>query len=234
VLLRTLFLLLLIATLIETVVHGVHASVQAALRRQAAAAVRGQLETSTTLAREAVARAIETGGDPRDPQPVPPSPAPACRLHGPHGCAIEGIARIEFRAEDGNNPGTPAPCPSPSCTAYLQGNDAVDEGRVAATIQAEAVTAGGAVLAARTVRVTFRTLREPPYAALAGQADESLEGASGTSGAGDDAGAAPNGAAPGTLIDVLYENAATGATIPANVWRSRVQSLGATPRAWSP
>lgn len=231
-LLRTLFVLVLIATLTETVVHGVGALAAAALRRQALVAVREQIATSTTLARDAVARAVAAGADPRAPEPQPPSPAPACRLRGQHGCAIAGVATISFARAVTGPPEVPAPCPRAACTAYAQANDAIDEGRIDATIRAQAVAAGGAVLASRTVRLRFRTLRVAPFAALAGQDDESLEASSG--GPGDDAGAAPNGTAPGTLIDVLYENAATGATLPANVWRPQVRSASTTPPAWSP
>ncbi|MEO6836388.1 MAG: hypothetical protein ABI231_10850 [Candidatus Tumulicola sp.] len=230
-LLRTLFVLMLLAALTETIVHGVHALAQTALRRQALAAVHDQILASTTSAREAIARAIAVGGDPRDPKPVPPSPSPACRLRARHGCALEGIATVSF---DAGGSGEASPCPSAACTIYEQGNDAVDEGRITATIAAESTTTGGGVLASRTARVTFRTLRVGPYAVLAGQADESLEALAGPGRVGDDGGAAPTGSAPGTLIDVLFENAVTGTTIPANVWHSQVQSGNDATRAWSP
>jgi hypothetical protein len=42
------------------------------------------------------------------------------------------------------------------------------------------------------------------------------------------------GAAPGTLIDVIYENAVTGSRMPANVWRSQVERPGTTTPPWSP
>jgi hypothetical protein len=232
-LLRTLFMLLLFATLAETVVHGVGALAQAALRREVLVAVHDQIATSTTLTREAIARAIAAGADPRAPNPEPPSPLPACRLRGREGCAIEGIATVSF---DGaiDSPETPSPCPSAACTIYQQANDAVDEGLVDATIRAAAIAPSGATLASRAARVRFRTLGVAPFASLVGQADASLDAIAGGSGAGDDGGAAPNGAAPGTFIDVLFENAATGATMPANVWRSQEQSAYRPPPAWSP
>jgi hypothetical protein len=228
-LLRTIFALMLFAALAETMVHGVHALAQIALRRQALLAVHDEIAVSTTAARDAIAKAIEAGGDPRSPDPVAPSPSPTCRLHLQDACALEGIATISFAIPPS---AMPSPCPSGACTVYEQANDAVDEGRVDVTISAQATTAGGAVLASRSARLTFRTLRESPYAALAGQADGSI--AAGDTVPGDDAGAAPKGAAPGTLIDVLYENAVTGATIPANVWLSQVESRNARRPAWSP
>ena len=72
-----------------------------------------------------------------------------------------------------------------------------------------------------------------PYAALTGTLDDSLQ-ALAPGGAGDDAGAVPNGTAPGTLIDVLYENQRTGAMMPANVWHAEIQRQAVTPSAWSP
>jgi hypothetical protein len=230
VLLRTIFALVLFAALAETLVHGVHALAQTVLRRQALLAVHDEIAAATTAARDAIARDIAAGGDPRSPDPMPPSPSPTCRLHVQRACALEGIATISFAIPPS---ATPSPCPSSACSVYEQENDSIDEGRVDATISAQAKSAAGDVLAMRSTRLTFRTLRVSPYAALAGQADGSLTAGEGTE-AGDDAGAAPNGAAPGTLIDVLYENAVTGATIPANVWHSQVESPETKRPAWSP
>ncbi|MBV8489431.1 MAG: hypothetical protein JO199_02795, partial [Candidatus Eremiobacteraeota bacterium] len=75
------------------------------------------------------------------------------------------------------------------------------------------------------------TLRVAPYALLAGELDASA----GTGAlAGNDAGAVPNGTTPGTLIDVLYQNRTSGATLAGNVWRSAVQQDAGAPPAWSP
>lgn len=224
----------LLAALGETMVHAIHALAQAALRHQALIAVQAETISATTLARRAIARAISAGADPRTVEPEPPPPTSTCRLRGSHGCAIEGRATISFQPPVIESPETPPPCPSAACTVYEQENDAVSEGRVETTIAAQATAAGGALLAARVVRVTFRTLKIAPYAALSGGADATLAIAAAVPGPGDDGGAAPNGAAPGTLIDVLYENASTGATFPANVWRSQVQSRKPHPSPWSP
>ena len=124
-------------------------------------------------------------------------------------------------------------CASGACTIYVQNNDAVDEGRVSATIAVQALAPNGAVLASRSQTVTFRTFRVAPYAALAGSLDGSLLRLAGA-GDGDDGGAVPNGTAPGSLIDVVYENRTTKKTMPANVWRSQVQRSGTLPEAWSP
>ena len=229
-LLRTLFILVLFAALSETIVHGAHALAQALLRREAAAAVRQQLAAATALARESIAGAIAAGADPRDPMPAAPSPAPACAISTASGCALMSKATIAFSIAPG---ATASPCPSEGCTVYEQANDAVTEGRVVADVTAQAITAGGTILASRDARLTFRTWRVAPYAALTGALDESLE-ALAPAGAGDDGGAVPNGTAPGTLIDVLYENQRTGATMPANVWHAESAHQAVTPSAWSP
>jgi hypothetical protein len=230
VLLRSLFVLALVGVLAEVMVHGVHALAGSVLHRRAELIVHDEIVSATTAARTALVRAIEAGADPRALDPSPPPPSTDCRLYVRRGCALEGSARMSFSLPPA---ATPSPCPAGSCSVYEQENDAVEEGRVTVTIAAQAETVDGAVLAARSAELTFRTLRLPPYAALAGQADAS-SAPSGHTAAGDDAGAAPNGTAPGTLIDVLYENAVTGSTIPANVWHTQVQSPAATRPAWSP
>lgn len=226
-LLRTLFVVALFTALAETVVHGMHALAQAALRREALVALRAEIADATTLAHDAAVRAVIAGGDPRTLEPQPPPPMAACRLRLRGACALMGKAVVRFAPVPS---ASPSPCPQFECATYQQGNDAVAEGRIEAIISAEALAPLGAVLASRVQTIVFRTLRVAPYAALAGQADAS-EIAGGSS--GDDAGTAPAGAAPGTLVDVLYRNAVTGATIPANVWQATATSPNrATP--WKP
>jgi hypothetical protein len=229
VLLRTLFVLVLFAALSETIVHGAHALAQTLLRREAALAVRQELATSTVQARESIADAVAAGADPRDAIPAAPSPAATCAVATASGCALLTKATIAFSAAAA----TASPCANDGCTVYEQDDDAVTEGRVVADVSAEASSADGSILASRDQRLTFRTWRVAPYAALTGALDESLE-ALAPAGAGDDGGAVPNGAAPGTLIDVLYKNQRTGVTIPANVWHPENQRQTAVPSAWSP
>jgi hypothetical protein len=230
VLLRTLFIAALFAVVAETIVHGAHALAQMTFRRAAASAVARQFESATTSAQAALAAAIEAGANPQSFVPVAPAPSATCVLAAANGCAVAGGASVTFAS---NPVSTATPCASDACTIYVQDNDAVDEGRVQATIAAQATASDGSVLASRSEVVTFRTFRVAPYAALAGSLDESLLRLSGA-GDGDDGGAVPNGTAPGSLIDVVYENRATNKTMPANVWRSQVQSPGNAPEAWSP
>jgi hypothetical protein len=230
-LLRSLFVLLLFFALAETMVHGAHALAQVILRRAAASAVHDALTTATFAAQGAIAAAIAAGADPRSVTPIAPSPSATCVASGQAGCAIEAGAAVRFAAIA---QATPMACASDGCAVYEQGNDAVAEGRIGATLSAQAFSPSGAVLARRTQTVVFRTWRVAPYAALSGSADGSL-GAFNASAAGADAGEVPAGTAPGTLIDVLYQNRATGATLPANVWHPQADgsALNAPP-AWSP
>jgi hypothetical protein len=221
---------MLFAVVAETVVHGAHALAQIALRRAAASAVQRQFESATTAAQRALAAAIQAGGDPQRLQPVAPAPVATCVLATATGCAVQGSASVAFATQA--EPSA-SPCAQDACTIYVQDNDAVDEGRVGATIAVQATAVDGAVLASRSEAVTFRTFRVAPYAALAGSLDDSLLRLAGA-GDGDDGGAVPNGTAPGSLIDVIYENRASKKTMPANVWHPQVQHPGITPQAWSP
>jgi hypothetical protein len=230
VLLRTLFIAALFAVVAETIVHGAHALAQITLRRQASAVLQREFESATTEVQRRLAAEIEAGGDPQQLDLVAPTLDPTCVLATETGCAMKGSAVVSFASSSAPQQSA---CANGACTIYVQDNDAVDEGRVSATISASATAPNGAVLASRSASVVFRTFRVAPFAALTGSLDASLLRLAG-SGAGDDGGAAPNGTAPGSLIDVVYENRATKKTVPANVWRSQIQNSGAVPEPWSP
>jgi hypothetical protein len=229
-LLRTIFVLLLFAALAETVIAGAHALAETVLRRQAVAAVHAELAAAVAVARQAVASAVRAGGDPRHLAPVAPSPSATCAMASQNGCAVQATATVAFLPVVGPSP---SPCAANTCTAYVQGNDDIAEGYVRAAIAVRALGADGTVLASRNGTATFRAFLVSPFAALAGGSDASLAALAGSS-AGSDAGAVPNGTAPGSLIDVLYENRLTKQTMPGNVWRPEFQSQTAAPAAWLP
>ena len=147
-LLRTLFIVALFAVVAETIVHGAHALAQIALRRSAANGVQRQFESATTAARQSLAAAIEAGGDPQNLTSGRAGPGSNLRLAGRDGCA-RGRPRDDFVHRR-------PPChprrrvASDACTIYVQDNDPVDEGRVRATIAAQALAPNGAVLASRS------------------------------------------------------------------------------------
>jgi hypothetical protein len=227
VLLRTLFALALLSALAETMLHAANALAQSLVRRQALMTVHDEVETATVAARDAIAAAIAEGADPRSPDPSPPAIQPRCGVRLRSGCAIEGTAVVRFTEPHESA----SPCPLGECTVYRQEDDAIAEGRIGVAITVRARAHDGGTLASRDVLLTFRTLRVAPYAALTGQADVT---AGGRDVPGNDAGAAPIGAAPGTLIDVVYENAVTGAKIPANVWHAEAERGRGAPAAWNP
>lgn len=226
-LLRTIFVLVLLAALAESIVHGAHALAQVVVKRQALRAMHAQIATQIAVARVAVAQAIAAGGDPASPNPAVPSPVATCALTTASGCVLSSSASVAFPAQSA------ATACDDSCTIYEQGNDAVGEGRIDAVIDASVTGLDGVLLASRSTRVSFRTMRLAPFAVLAGQADASF-GAPVGDAAGDDGGAAPYGAAPGTFIDVLYQNRSSGATQPANVWHATAQQNAGNAPAWSP
>lgn len=229
-LLRTLFVLTLFTVLGETLIHTVHALARASLHVRARSAVEAQLSVARSAAAGVLATAVAQGIDPAASPPPPPASKRACRLSTGEGCAIYASAAAAFVPAAAT---TPAACAAAACTVYEQANDAVAEGRIEVRIDASATSAQGEPLAARSERAVFRTMRVAPYVVLAGVADATTPAASGT-GEGDDAGAVPNGTAPGSLVDVLYQNSVTGATLPANVWRPLVERPASASTAWAP
>lgn len=223
-LLRTMFLLALIALLAETIVHGASALAQSALHFRALGAARMQFETAVAMEERAIAGALAAGGDPLA-APLP-SATPGCVLTEGSVCRLLAQSRYALAAAV---PGaTPGACPQTACTVYLQGNDRVAEGRVAVQISTQITAPNGAILASRSAIVKFRTFHSPPYVTLAGSLDATLDGMAGS---GDDGGA--SGAAA-TLVNVEYVNAANPRATPvaANVWRPRVQAPAAAANAW--
>lgn len=221
-LLRTMFLLALIALLAETAVHGASALATAALRTRAVAIAQAQFATAAQSAQSALAESIAEGKDPA--HGTMPAPAPTCVLAAADGCALVAQSALAISTPAAEASGT---CPDTNCTIYMQANDRVTEGRIAIAISTKVTNPGGTVLASRASMVVFRTFATPPYATLAGSLDGTLADlASGST--GDDGGAA------GTLVHVEYVNAVdpSASPIPANVWRPQVQNPAAAAEQW--
>ncbi|MGH7737402.1 MAG: hypothetical protein ACREMP_05995 [Candidatus Tyrphobacter sp.] len=206
-LLRAIFLCIAIATLAETMLQAAAALAVVDLHRHAVAAAKEGLGDAEQRAQSAIAAALAQGEAP--PSAIP-SPEPTCVLANAQGCTLVVRESIALSMPSA------APCLSSECSGYAQANDAVGEGRVIAAISADALESSGTTAASANGAVVFRTLRFAPYALPAGAIDASLDDAE--SGAGDAGGIAAQGASAGTLIDVVYQNAQTGALMPANVW----------------
>jgi hypothetical protein len=211
-LLRVCFLVLALSIVAETLLEGAGALAVAALHRQAVGAAANAYSDAVQRAQAAVAAAIVAGS------PLPsdlPSPEPTCALAGASGCALLATESVTLATE------SPTACPSSGCASYTQSNDLIAEGRAFADVAATVTNATGRVIATRSATVVFRTLRIAPYAVPAGALDTTLDDAE------DGAGGA------GGLIDVVYENATTGALMPANVW-TVLAPQARSASAWSP
>ncbi len=212
-LLRTLFLLALLAVLGETIVHGAASLAQAALRQRALDAARIAFVNGVHAAQASV------------PSGVAPVPIATCAFADANGCEIDVHTTIATATRSAAPASTA--CPSTPCTVVLQGNSAVSEARASFTITSVVSAASGATLATRSGAVSFRTFAMQPFAAVVGGADATL-GALLDGGLPDDAGA------PNTLITVEYQQSGGGAATPGNVWQPLVENPASTAPAWEP
>jgi hypothetical protein len=221
VLLRVLFLAFAVALLGETLLHAAAALAIAAFHRQGTMAAQATFANAAQLAQSAIANALASGAT---PPATMPSPAPTCATSDGNACLMMSSVTLTSATP------APSPCPSAGCDAYLQGNDAIGEGRIAVTIDAVITNAAGETIATRGGTVLFRTLRVAPYAIPVGALDATLDD---LGSAGDEGGIVPAGSGAGTLIDVVYKNASSGATMPANVWTGLAPSAPLM-RSWTP
>ncbi len=210
-LLRVLFLCGAIVVLGETLLQAAASLAVAALHRRSVTAAQNAFAGAQQLAQATLAAAMAGGATP--PASLPPV----------QSCVERDGARCTMIAQTDVTLATPipTPCPSAGCSTYLQENDAVDEGSVVASIATTVTLGSGTPIAARSGSVIFRTLRAPPYAVASGMLDGTLDDSE--SGAGEAAG----------LIQVLYQNAISGATMPASVW-SATSSAVPSASGWSP
>jgi hypothetical protein len=223
-LLRTMFLLALLALLAETFVHGAGALARVALQHRELAATRAAFSAAVSAAQQSAARAIAAG---QSPSLVLPSPFATCYDATSTGCAIAATASISTPTPAAL-PSPPA-CPQTDCTIYLQANSAVAESRVAYHISTTVTAANGDALVSRAGDGAFRTFTAPPYASLVGSLDATLDALE-NGGAGDDGG---NASAAGTLITVEYVPSGAGSSpIPGNVWHAQDEHPATSAPAW--
>ncbi len=220
-LLRALFVSFACIVVAQTMLQAAAALALTALHRQSIAAASSAFVDATQRAQAYIANAIVQNAPLSG---AVPSPEPTCVVSGDAGCTLVAHETIVVATPE------PTACPPAACYGYVQSNDAVGEGRAVATIAASISDAAGEQLAARGGSVVFRTLRVAPYAVAAGATDATLD--DGESGAGDTGGITA-GVSSGTLIEVVYRNAASGALMPANVWTGLAPG-SAPPSAWSP
>jgi hypothetical protein len=220
-LLRTMFLIALIAVLAETIVHGAGVLAQAALRQRALDAARIAFVSGVRGAQAAVAQSI--AANPQASTFPAPAPIATCAYADASGCAI--TVQTTFASPTPAPAATPSACPDTACTIVLQNNSAVNESRAAFVISSVVSAAGGAPLAMRSGLVAFRTFATPPYASIVSGLDGTLD-ALVDGGTGDDGGNA------NTLITVEYDAAGGSTGVPGNVWHAAIENPASTTPAW--
>lgn len=212
-LLRTMFVLALLAVLAETIVHGAASLAQAALRLRALDAARTGFISGVQAAQASLA------------QHLAPAPIATCAFADAGGCEIN-VQTTVATATPSSAPEATS-CPGTPCTVVLQSNSAVSEARASFIVSSVVTGPSGATLATRSGTVAFRTFATPPYAAIIGGTDATL-GALLEGGTADDAGA------PNTLITVKYQPSSGGAATAGNVWQPVLESPASAAPAWEP
>ncbi len=133
------------------------------------------------------------------------APIVTCTAIGPNSCALRATTTIALQAS-----GT---------GAILQSNAGVDEARVAISLRSVVTDSAGSTVVVANSTALLRTFARPPYASYEGDVESS--------------GIAPSSRAAGTLVDVRYENAASGASMPGNIWRMSTAAPTSAP-PWPP
>ena len=220
-LLRTIFLLTLLAVLGETIVHGAASLAQAALAQRALDAARVAFVSGVRTAQTSIAQTL--AANPQTSTFMAPAPIATCAYADTSGCEIE--VQTTFAAPSAAPAPSPSSCPSNACTIELQSNSAVSEARAAFVISSVVSAASGATLASRSGMIAFRTFATPPYASIVGGTDATLDALI-NGGAGDDAGA------PNTLISVEYDAGGGGSGTAGNVWQAVIESPASAAPAW--
>src|SRR5581483_12006035 len=159
-----------------------------------------------------------------------PSPLPSLSPLPPHclgeTCAMSGSATMTLLGRD---PPETEPCDSDAaCAANEEANPYVREGRVIARIAVDVRASDGTLLATRENDVTVRTFAGPPYLAMAGAIDRTVDARAVAR--GEDAGlvprtpnpcaAGPAGESSDTVVRVAYEDAETGTCSDGSSWRT--------------
>ena len=211
---RTIVLVAFVIALAVALLHACALLARARVHRVAANAASTSFDRALAVVQGELASEIAAGGDPRSIAFVAPTPAPTCASAMADGtCALTVALAVASTTTQPIGP-TGDDC-TPACARNLQGNDAVDEGRIAVRIRASASGRNGTVFSTRDRYAIFRTTRTAPYASLIGVRDASGEGVAIGTSEGEDAGTPAL-----TTVDVRYVDAATGASMEGNAWRS--------------
>jgi hypothetical protein len=210
-LLRTMFLVALLAVIAETIVHGAASLAHVALQQRAVDVARAAFVSGIKAAQGVAAQ----GGI--------PAPIATCAYADANGCAID--VQTTFATPTPATAPAPSACPGTPCTVVMQANSSVSEGRAAYIISSMVSAANGTPLASRTGVVTFRTFATAPYASVVGSTDATLDALM-------NGGTADDGGAANSLITVEYDSSAGGSVTSGNVWQPIVESPASAAPAW--
>ncbi len=215
-LIRAMVLIVFVAVLSETIVYGAAALARMTFHAREHAAVRAAFSDAVRSAQSAAA-----GG------PIP-QPSATCAYATSAGCAITVRTTISVPTPVPGS--TPSSCPNGECTVYTQNNSHVAESRASYAVTAQVLASNGDVMMTRGGIVAFRTFATPPYAALIGSLDATLDAIT-NGGVSDDAGSAST--ANSTLIHVEYQQSGAPATpVPADVWRALEEHPATAAPSW--
>jgi len=250
-LIRTLFIVLLLATLGAAIVHSTASLARAEVHRRANIAADVAFNTAVVAIQASVVTAIAGGADPRALPTIVPTVAPTCAAPNTEStgvpnngaaCALTATTIIVPTttqeiglSPEGSGSGSGNAC-APLCAINAQENDAIAEGRLAVHITVAVSggnggnVGGGEIFASRDRYAIFRTMRIPPYVTLAGTRDTTADAIAAGTSEGDDTGTPSL-----TTIGVRYVNASTGAGVDANAWQSRSwNNIDTSGTAWDP
>jgi hypothetical protein len=250
-LIRTLFIVLLLATLGAAIVHSTASLARAEVHRRANIAADTAFNAAVVVVQASAVSAIAGGADPRALPTLIPAVAPTCAVattestgvpNNGAACALTTTTTIVPTttqeigiSPEGSGGGSGSAC-APLCAMNAQENDAIAEGRLAVHITVAVnggsggSAGGGEIFASRDRYAIFRTIRIPPYVTLAGTRDATADAIAGGTSEGDDTGTPSL-----TTISVRYVNASTGAGVDANAWQSRSwNNLDTSGTTWDP
>ena len=203
-LVRALFAVLGVATIVATMTLGGLASARALTYRRAAAFVPAGYDAGLAQLLATVAASVRSG----TAIPATISVAPVCASHDVP-CGFTSSERITLTTTATPQPSSPCGGESTNCAVNLQAHPIVGESRVAVRIDTSIVARSGELVVVRGRYVTLRTFGVPPFVAIAGERDGS-DGGDSTAPEGEDAGVAGSATADDTRIHLRYFNAQTG------------------------
>jgi hypothetical protein len=225
-LLRSLLLLAFAGMLSETIVQGAAALARAALQERALDAARLGYAGAIDSAQQWLAQTIAAQQSPSSA--ALPAKLATCAVSESDGCRMNVVSAFATPSPVTSAPGG---CPATDCTVYLQANSSIGESRYAMRVVTTVTGPDGRQLAERSGTVAFRTFETPPYAALAGAIDATLDGIA-QNGTGDDGG---NASGSGTLVNVEYvpQDVPSAAPLAGNVWQPVQQHPATIFPSWS-